>query len=71
MHDSEEMTSGFKGRLPIVEDDCTPKGTCAKFHHPMPKKVRSLQESFVKIPHHASEFVSFSICPHIFSKKPR
>src|SRR5215467_13129226 len=35
MHDSEEKTSGFKGRLPIVEDDCTPKGTCAKFHYPI------------------------------------
>src|SRR5215471_12735444 len=43
---------------------------CVRLHYPMRKKVRSLDECFVKISQRNSEFVTFRICPPSFQIVP-
>jgi hypothetical protein len=42
----------------MFEDSHARNGTCTNFHHPMPKKVRPLHESIVKVSQRTSAFAT-------------
>jgi hypothetical protein len=57
MSDSDEITMGFTEDFQRSRMAASRKGLCVKLHHPMPKKVGSLDECFVKVSQRASGFV--------------